>query len=144
MAWMLLQSIQTHSTALRDFLPSPARRRPYPPQRPGGLWLLPETNGSRWLWGAVWRPGCEASMALGPYSSLGQPVHKERRGNLIDSLKIRTISSSSPLPLFRSRDWRRHWSKPKPQVQKLDSCLPDKGPFTSLGGLIFLFPAGRI
>ena len=41
-------------------------------------------------------------MALGPYSSLGQPVHKERSGNLTDSLKIRTISSSSLYPYLEA------------------------------------------
>lgn len=45
----------------------------------------PAATGSRWLWGALRKPGCEVSKAPAPHSSPGRPVHKERRGDLITS-----------------------------------------------------------
>lgn len=101
---MLLWSVQTHSTALRAFLLNPARGRPYPPQRPGRPVAPQGGLGPAGSGGAIWKPGCEASMAQGPHLSVGQPDHKDTKGDLIDSLKIKTISSSIPLPLFKSLD----------------------------------------
>lgn len=75
--------VQRHPTVLGALLPGSTRGRPGSPQRVRGLRFREQTARSLWLLGAIWKPGCEASMSPGLYSSLGPLVQKERRGELI-------------------------------------------------------------
>lgn len=140
-----------------QFRPIPQLREPFSQVPPGGaLTLLSGLAGCGsarrqpvpLALGTIWKPGCEVSKVPGPYSSLGQPVPKERRGDLTDSDKgSEDKDHFIPLP----RCLEAETGPPEgetlvrltPVAWKLDSCLPGRGPFTSSRCLISLFPVGH-